>query len=74
MEVKTIAESDPFLPEDHLTPSKKKQLVRMARDYMDKNNIPSNTEAQIDLVAVEIVKGGDYKIRRYKNISEDNSV
>ncbi|MBL7150125.1 MAG: YraN family protein [Candidatus Pacebacteria bacterium] len=71
-EVKTIISSQEFVPEDQITPHKKRQLLKMTQIYLNENKISLNNPCQIDIIAIEV--SPDFKkanVRHHKNAIED---
>jgi len=67
-EVKTIFEKQGFLPEDQITPKKKRNLQRACQIFLSQNNIPLDSEWQIDVLAIEISRHPlVVKIRHFEN-------
>lgn len=54
------------LPEQQLTPRKAQQLMQLALVYLDAHNMSEETDFSIDLVAVELDRGG--KVLRIEHI------
>lgn len=67
VEVKTrkIAGNNPYNPEDNITYFKQKQLIKLSKIYLAKNNL-TDISWQIDVIAIEIPpffeKGGTKKV------------
>jgi putative endonuclease len=64
-EVKTFNDKD-FLPEENITPKKKKNLTKSAMLYLQNKNISS--EWQIDVIGIEFNGANKCKLRHTKNI------
>jgi putative endonuclease len=66
VEVKTRKSTDFGLPEESVTPSKQKQIKKIAQGFLTKNNL-YETECRFDVVSLILDKGKTYSIRHIKN-------
>jgi putative endonuclease len=71
-EVKTRKMTGPseFLPEDNITRDKQKKLIKLAEIYLSKNNL-EDASWQIDILAIEVYRNGNYDIRHIENAVGD---
>jgi putative endonuclease len=70
-EVKTRKMVGPseFLPEDNITRDKQKKLIKLAEIYLSKH--PAVAGWQIDILAIEVYRNGNYDIRHTENAVGD---
>lgn len=66
IEVKTRKSKSFGLPEESVTPSKQRQIRKIARGFMAQNNL-RNTECRFDVISLFINKKGEYKINHIQN-------
>ncbi len=68
IEVKTSAFSGGFLPEDKVNFQKRRQLIKMAQDWLSEKKIPSESKWQIDVISIKVdLNTKKAKIRHFKN-------
>jgi putative endonuclease len=70
-EVKTRKMTGPseFLPEDNITRDKQKKLIKLAEIYLSKHLAAAGW--QIDILAIEVYRNGNYDIRHTENAVGD---
>ncbi len=68
VEVKALAHSDSFSPQDHFNHQKRKKLLFLGKHFLLKYRKEQN--ARFDLIAV-VKKGDDYFIEHHENVIED---
>jgi putative endonuclease len=71
-EVKTRKMTGPseFLPEDNITRDKQKKLIKLAEIYLSKYGLMEKSW-QIDILAIEVYRNGNYDIRHIENAIGD---
>ena len=70
IEVKTItsAPGSDYLPEDKINFQKRKQLIKIAQDWLSEKKISLESKWQIDAMAVKVdLKSKKAKIRHFRN-------
>jgi putative endonuclease len=71
VEVKTASEGSPVEPEWHVTPAKRRALLRAARLYLRAHRLEeADVESRFDIVAVRLSDGGA-DIRVYRDALRD---
>ncbi len=65
VEVKTLAGPD-FLPEESISPKKKKKLIRASKMYLWQKKCPENQSWQIDVVGIEGLGDNKFRLRHTK--------
>ncbi len=74
VEVKTITQSQEksrFLPEEEITPQKKKRLIRAAKMYLWEKKYPPDQTWQIDVIGIEQIGKRKYRLRHTKKAISD---
>lgn len=66
VEVKTRRSSDFGLPEESVTPAKQKQIIKIARGFMAKNNL-QDVECRFDVLSLHFDEDEGYTINHIKN-------
>ncbi len=66
IEVKTRTRSDFGLPEESVTPSKQKQIRKIAQGYLDLNKI-RDVECRFDVISLTKTDKQRYSLRQIKN-------
>lgn len=64
-EVKTLKSGD-FLPEESIRFQKRKNLIRAAKLYLLEKNYSPEQSWQIDVIAIEFSKNGEFQVRHTK--------
>ena len=68
VEVKTSQGTQtPFQPEKRIGFEKKRRLKNICQIYLSQNNIPLDSNWQIDVIAVALLGNKSAKIKHYKN-------
>ncbi len=71
VEVKTVSNNN-FLPEEEITPRKKKILIRTAKLYLAEKRYPADQDWQIDVIGIEM-KDNKCLLRHTENAIGENS-
>ena len=71
VEVKTVSNNN-FLPEEEITPRKKKILIRTAKLYLAEKRYPADQDWQIDVIGIEM-KDNKCLLRHTENAISENS-
>jgi putative endonuclease len=66
VEVKTRKSIDFGLPEESVTPSKQKQIKRIAQGFLMRNNL-QDAECRFDVISIHLDQGQGYRIRHIQN-------
>lgn len=66
IEVKTRKSKDYGPPEESVTPSKQKQIRRIAQGFLIRNNI-QDVECRFDVLSLLLTEKGDYEIQHILN-------
>ncbi len=66
VEVKTRKSTDFGLPEESVTPSKQKQIKKIARGFLMRNNL-QDAECRFDVISIHLDQGQEYRIRHIQN-------
>ncbi len=66
VEVKTRKSRDFGLPEESVTPSKQRQIRKVAQGFLAKNNF-QNAECRFDVISLSFSENKGYSIRHIKN-------
>lgn len=66
MEVKTRRSKDFGPPEESVTPSKQRQIKRIAQAFLAKNNL-QDVECRFDVISLSYNKNEGYSINHFKN-------
>lgn len=64
-EVKTSAGND-FLPEENISFSKRKKIIRTAKMYLWEKKYPSEQTWQIDVIGIEVLGDNKFRLRHTK--------
>jgi len=72
VEVKTRSGRSYGLPEDAMTQTKRRRLLRAAWTYLEQNNLLESTW-RVDVIAIEVARGGAIgRVDHYQNVVEDD--
>lgn len=66
VEVKTRMSRDFGLPEESVTPSKQRQIRKIAEGFLAKNDL-QDLECRFDIISLDFNEGEGYSIRHIKN-------
>ena len=66
VEVKTRKSRDFGLPEESVTPSKQRQIRKVAQGFLAKNNF-QNAECRFDVISLSFNENKGYSVRHIKN-------
>lgn len=66
VEVKTRKSTDFGLPEESVTPSKQKQIKKIAQGFLMKNNL-QDAECRFDVISIHFDQNQGYRIRHIRN-------
>jgi len=66
VEVKTRKSRDFGLPEESVTPSKQKQIRKIAQGFLAKNNL-QDVECRFDVISLSFNENKGYSVRHIKN-------
>jgi len=66
VEVKTRKSKEFGLPEESVTPSKQRQIKRIAQGFLAKNNL-KDIECRFDVLSLSFNEKGNYKIKHIRN-------
>lgn len=66
VEVKTRKSSDFGLPEESVTPTKQRQIIKIARGFMAKNNL-HDVECRFDVLSLHFDEDKGYTVNHIKN-------
>ncbi|HOA47766.1 MAG TPA: YraN family protein [Candidatus Paceibacterota bacterium] len=72
VEVKTVSNNN-FLPEEEITPRKKKILIRTAKLYLAEKRYPADQDWQIDVIGIEMKDNNKCLLRHTENAIGENS-
>ena len=68
VEVKTLKDSTPFLPERKVNYLKQRKIIKTAKSWLMRNKIPLNSKWQIDVISLQVnLDNKQAKIRHFKN-------
>lgn len=66
VEVKTRKSSDFGFPEESVTPAKQRQIIKIARGFMAKNNL-QDVECRFDVLSLSFKEDEGYTVSHIKN-------
>lgn len=66
VEVKTRKSTDFGLPEESVTPSKQKQIKKIAQGFLLRNNL-QDAECRFDVISIHLDQDQGYRIRHIQN-------